>query len=122
MIDEIKLSSQSASLDPNTSIATVAGEINDLQKLIAGIKAKIEAITNQIKQLAEEIITKKLKTETVCVGPTGEETCINKDQLDELIKLLPSPSPISSAPLGTVNPSPETNPSPEATASASPAP
>jgi excisionase family DNA binding protein len=106
VIDEIKLSSVSATISNeewNTTVTKIDEFIAFVNSIIDGFK-------------------EKFTTKEICLsGEDNSETCIKKDQLDELMKLLPTPTATPSAtPIETVTPSPESSLTPEASPSATP--
>jgi len=93
-------------------------------------KTKLDEFTAFVKNVFTEF-KNKFRTKELCIGEDGSETCVTKEQLDELIKLLPSPTPtavtspsvspesssevtttptVSPTPIPTVEPSPTSSP------------
>jgi len=63
--------------------------------------------------LKEKFITKEIYTDKLCVGSEESATCLDKSQVDEVIKLIPSPTPVAT-PDPSLSPSPSPSPtSPE---------
>ena len=80
---------------------------------LARSASKISVFLVGRDQLAESLTTKKITTDELCVKRDGEEesTCITRDQVDQLIELLPTPTPEpSSTPEPSVEPSPIPSP------------
>jgi hypothetical protein len=78
-----------------------------LSDLVATLQTAINDVVEKITAMTDEFRTKK-----VCLGENGNETCVTKEQLDELMKLLPSPT---STPAPVVNPTTIPEGSPEVT-------
>jgi hypothetical protein len=88
------------------------GLIPVLTKAIQELEAKFLEFIAEIKD--------KFRTKELCLGEEGSETCVTKSQLDELMKLIPTPSPSASpTPTPTMMPENVPSPSPESTSSAS---
>ena len=92
-IDEVKLSTMSASISKE--------EWDSTNNLIQMISNKLTAFINSIKD--------KFRTKELCLGEEGNETCVTKEQLDELLKLVPTPS-TTPTPVVTPSVSPESSP------------
>ncbi|QQG41566.1 MAG: tail fiber domain-containing protein [Candidatus Woesebacteria bacterium] len=88
-IDEIKLSSASATITNS--------DWGALTSLVNSIKTTLSEVQEKLTAMADEIFTKKIHTEEICVGTVNNETCVNKEQLDSVIKLLPTPTPLPTA-------------------------
>ncbi len=69
--------------------------LSDIYNLIENLTTRITLIETTFSDLANKVTTKESHQETICVGTDGNEVCLNKDQVGELIKLLPTPTPIS---------------------------
>ncbi|MFZ3301177.1 MAG: hypothetical protein WA152_00505, partial [Microgenomates group bacterium] len=99
-------------------------EVNEQKTKLDELIAYVESVINGFK---DKFVTKQL-----CVGENENETCVTKEQLDELLKLVPTPSTIpvvtstpesspevtivptvSPTPMPTIEPSPTSSPSPE---------
>ena len=131
-INSISTATQSGTV--NSDLFTSKEEATLLSQLVDEIKTSVDGLIIKFEELAESLTTKKIITDELCVSQDGidEATCLTKDQVDQLIKLLPSPTPTSKpessatsssapnfSPNVTPTPSPEPSTNPEATASAS---
>ena len=97
--------------------ASISAELKTTQE---GIMQKFNVLVSSLKEsmtsikgYIEEIFSKKVHTEELCVGKDGEETCLTKIQLDNVLQNLPISSPSPS-----LGPMPPLSPSQESTNSA----
>ena len=111
-IDGLGVASESA------TITEVEGKVGVLEGLIAEIRGWVEELQNKWEALADNLTTKKVNTEEIntkelCVGETEDKTCLNQDQVDQLMELLPSPTPDpSNTPEPSASPTPSPSPEP----------
>lgn len=87
--------SQSIAKNDADYLAALASTARDVQeKIVATIMTGVHLIRDlvvlQITALNgyfDQVWTRETHTEKICVGTTGNETCITKDQLDALIRM-----------------------------------
>jgi len=103
--------------------------LSDIYDLIDNLTKRIVNIETSFSDLANKITTKESHQEKVCVGTNDSEICLNKDQVKQIVDLLPSPTPGTQPATGGVagestTPTPEASPtvSPSASPSATPIP
>jgi hypothetical protein len=95
------------SLQEATERATVAyattEDISLLQSLIDTIQQAIASLTTRLDALADQLFTKKIRTEELCIGSTSEdELCLTRDQVQGILDITTSPT---SSPSATPTPS-----------------
>jgi hypothetical protein len=105
-IDEIKLSSSSASIS-NAEWSALTSLVDTLKQVLADLQT-------QFKAWQTELTTKKIYTEQLCVGTATNSACLNTDQVKAILNNLPSPTP---SPLPSLTPTPTPLPPSEATPS-----
>jgi hypothetical protein len=122
-IDEISLSTASADL---STYATLA-DTSSLLDLINELKTQLASTTTSITGYFEKLFVGEVHQKTLCIGEASDdETCLNQDQLKQLLETLPSPTPEpsstpepSASPTPSLEPSPTPDPTPEASDSGS---
>jgi len=101
--DAPEIASISANLANKVSIA----DFNLLSSIVENLKNLVQNIQNQINDLITrlDIIENNSSqpTEQICLGTTEQQTCVTKDQLDSLIKIIPTPTASPSANLSTAS-------------------
>jgi hypothetical protein len=114
-----------SSATESAQLVEIEDRVEILEGLVADIREWVEELQNKWEALAESLTTKKVNTEELCVGETEDKTCLTQDQVDQLMELLPSPTPdpsVTPSPEPSASPIPsplpEPSPDPEATGSA----
>jgi hypothetical protein len=96
-------------LEVNKDVATTSAAIASTNTKLNNFISQIKESIASAKGYFEEVFSKKSHQEELCIGKEESETCIKKEQLDQLIKLLPTPTPVPT-PVATIIPTTEPAP------------
>ena len=102
-----------SSATESAQLVEIEESVGVLEGLVVEIRGWIEELQSKWEALADSLTTKKVNTEELCVGEPEDKTCLNQDQVDQLMELLPSPTPDpSNTPEPSASPSPSPSPEP----------